>query len=313
MSQPGFSSGPAGEPDWVLAFDVGGTRIKAGLVDWAGRVCDLRSTETPLRAGGIGLSDRLAELARDLCPAGPPAAVGLAFPGLVDVSGELLALPGKHDGFAGRNLTAWLAELFGSGEHLVVNDALAYGVGEALAGAGLGHRRVVVATIGTGVGVCACEDGTPLGSGPLGGGVLGGQIPIASPDSGPTDSNGQRGTIEALCSVGRLAADANRAGYPDIPSLAQAVTAGEAAAGQVLAGYQQDLLAALTAFAQAYGPSAIVVGGGPVGSGWLLAGLAERLTGRLWPGHQVALRPAALGDAAALAGLGLLVGRRAGR
>lgn len=295
----------------MLAFDAGGTRVKAGLVDPAGRVYGHASVDTPVGSGGaVVLGAAFDELAQALCPEGWSGAVGLAFPGLVDVTGELLALPGKHDGFVGRNLLAWLSELFGPGEHLVTNDALAYGVGEALAGAGVGYRRVVVVTIGTGVGVCACEDGVPLGSGPLGGGVLGGQIPIASPDSGPADSNGQRGTIEALCSAGRLAGEANRAGYPDTQSFARAVVAGELPAVRALASYQGDLLVALIALAQAYGPSAIVVGGGPVGDGWLLAGLPERLTGRLWPGHLVVLRPAALGDAAALVGLGLLAGHR---
>jgi len=291
----------------VVAIDVGGTRLKATVVT-DGRVGDVVSRSTAGLHGGeltALLNATVAELARTRLVGG----VGVAVPGIVD-HGRVVSLPGKFDGLVGRDLAADVAAAVDV-PVVVVNDAIAAGVGEAISGAGAGHRRVVVMTIGTGVGTAVVEDGSPLGFGPWGGGLMGGQIPIAPGDAGPVDTSGQRGTIEALCAAERLvdAARANGCGVEDVPNLLARWQAGDSGARSAVSAYRVFLERALAALVQAHTPSVVVVGGGPVStsSDWLLAGMSDAIARRLWWGQECAVVPAALGDAAALVGVAALV------
>ena len=289
----------------VVACDVGGTRLKTAVVD-DGSVGSVATTAT---AGldGPAVVALLLDAVRQAVDGDGLDGVGVAVPGIVD-AGRVLALPGKFDGLVGTDLATLVRRTVGV-PTVVVNDAVAAGIGEAVAGAGAGHGRVVVMTIGTGVGVSVAEDGRPLGSGPWGGGLLGGQIPIGDPDRGPTDTSGRRGTIEAMCAAGRLTDDA--AGFTAVPDLLAAWRRGEAAAVDVVTSYRRSLEQALVALAQAHAPSALIVGGGPVSrdAGWLLDGMTEAVRARLWQGHELVVVPAALGDGAALAGVASLVTR----
>lgn len=232
----------------TLLADLGGTRLKAGLApqdvvavehggDWAGAV-----RAAVQRTG----ADEVA----------------LAVPGIVD-RGRVVALPGKLPGLEGADLEQVLGVRVG----VLLNDALAYGIGEATAGAGAGHDRVVVVTLGTGVGVAVLQDGAPLGRGPFGGGLLGGQLPLGAGTA----------TFESACRAAALERDG-------------------------LQDYRASLVRGLTALCLAHAPDCVVVGGGGARSD-LLDGVQEAVTAGLWPGQSVQVRLGRLGDAAALVGL----------
>jgi len=300
-------------PARVLAFDLGGTRLKAGIVDArAGVVAERRVVETPKQAAAA--LDRVVEVGRDLMQGSSVDAVGLCVPGLVD-AGRIFALPGKLEGIIGLDLGVRLATSF-SAPAEVVNDALAFGLGEAVFGAARGHRRAVVITIGTGIGVGVYEDGRPLGSGPLGGGLLGGQIPVFEDPGGATDTNGRTGTIEARCAASRIvaAARSHGAAADDVPAVFALARAGDAAARAGIEEYRKDLTRALVALAHAHAPSVLVLGGGPMRpDNPVLDGLEAAVRVGLWPGYSVDVVAAACGDDAALLGVATMAaagGRR---
>ncbi len=291
----------------VLTFDLGGTRLKSGIVEGGtGVVTGFEVTESApdvesaLAAVGT-VGDRLRT-------ATTVDAVGLCLPGLLADDGRVLALPGKLAGIEGRNISDWLRQRFGL-TPTVRNDAIAFGVGEARYGAACGHERAVVVTIGTGIGCCVLQHGTPIGSGALGGGLLGGQIPIAPATGGPADTSGRHGTIEALCAAARIVDHVRAAGgsATSVPAVYTAWQAGEEAARRGIAAYQRDLARALVALAHAHTPSVVVLGGGPaLPEAPLLVGLEAQVNAALWPGYSVAVVPAILGDRAALVGLAAL-------
>lgn len=306
------SSAPRPLVGSLLGFDLGGTRLKAAVVDVpAGKIADLVVVESAEDADhALALVDQTGSR---LLGARRCDAVGLAVPGLVEPSGRIVALPGKLAGIVGRNLAGHLRTRFGA-PALVVNDAVAYGVGEARDGAGRGHERVVVVTIGTGVGVSVLEGGKPITAGTLGGGILGGQIPIASgpgvdPPDGPVDTNGKHGTIEALCRARRIRERARAAGgdYDSVREVYAAAAVGEQPALRAIGAYRADLARALVALAHAHAPSMVVVGGGPMAADSpVFDGLAAAVNDALWPGYRVEIAPAVLGDRAALLGLARL-------
>lgn len=292
----------------IAAFDVGGTRMKYALVV-DGRVVQVHAKSTA-GLGGPAAVELLSATVRELAADGGLDGVGVALPGIVD-GGRVVVLPGKFPGLVGIDVAGAVSTVV-TAPVCVVNDAIAAGVGEATAGAGAGHHRVVVMTIGTGIGVAVIEGGRPLGTGPWAGGLMGGHMPIAWPDAGPVDSNGSSGTIEALCMADRLVDAARAAGCdaPDVPTLLARWSGGDASAQAAVASFRRGLEQALVALAHAHTPSVIVVGGGPVStsSEWLLGGMTEAVGQRLWQDQRCAVVPAALGDAAALIGLATLAG-----
>ena len=283
----------------MLAIDLGGTRVKAALV--TDGVPGPVVTRTHA-SGQLGPAlDTVAGIIGLLAPDGVDV-VGLCVPGLVDDTGRVTALPGKLAGIVGADLVGWLLARTG-GRAIVVNDAIAYGVGAA---ADLPGRTVVV-TLGTGVGTAVIENGRPLGAGALGGGLLGGQLPLTG--DGPTDTNGRAGTIEAWCRADRVLAEVRAAGgdADDVPAACAAAATGDEAALAGLASYRRWLARGVSALCLAYAPHTVVIGGGPVRpDGLLLQGLPELVRPLLWPGMRVEVRASEQGDAAALHGLSVL-------
>jgi glucokinase len=298
--------------DRVLAFDVGGTRLKAGIVVANdGRVVASRVEET----GGRGAHEVLATVVRmghDLSAEAERGAVGLCVPGLVAPGGRVLSLPGKLEGMVDRDLEAFLVSEFG-GPAVVVNDAIAYGVGEAAFGAGKGYARVVVMTVGTGVGVAVIQNEIPVTTGPLGGGILGGHIPISERIDGPADSNGRSDTIEALCCAQRLVDYANQSGARagSTRDVYEAWALGRREALRGIELYREHLTRAVVALAHAHAPDAIVIGGGLMTpDSPITRGIEGSVNERLFGNYEVAVRTARLGDSAALCGLARLHNRR---
>ena len=270
----------------ILAVDLGGTRLKSAVLTGG-----VPGAVTAVVHGG----DWLPAL-RTACSAAGATSLALCVPGVVD-GGRVVSLPGKLPGIENADLTA----LLGLPVLLVVNDAIAYGVGAAVACSE--HGRVVVVTLGTGVGCAVVEDGRPLGRGPFGGGLLGGQIVIGA-QSGPIDTSGTRGTFEAHCRADSLVASVP--GATDVASAYALVASGDPAAVQGFSDYRCWLVRGLAALCLAHAPDCVVVGGGAARPA-LLDGLEHDLRAHLWHGQSVVLRLDERGDAAALHGLGLLL------
>lgn len=295
----------------VAAIDLGGTRCKGGVVE----VTDtgpptVASRLEPREVAGLGAEQALEVAAGMVGDLAPVDVVGLSLPGLHD-DGVVVSLPGKFPGMEGLNVETKLRNATGL-EVLVANDAIAAGVGEAVAGAGRGADAVVMVTVGTGIGVSVVRDGQPVGRGRVGGGILGGQVPISAPE-GPTDTAGRQGTIEARCRADRILAEAQAAGCTatTVPEVLDLAVDGDVPALTGLVQWRRWFLRALTALAHAHAPDVVVVGGGPVRDGHpLLDGMADDLRGAAWPGYRPDLRPAALADDAALVGIAHLAAAR---
>ena len=266
----------------LVAVDLGGTRLKAARLDPGHPVpTDVMAIEH--------LDDWRGALQRVLRDLGPVERLAVSVPGVVE-DNKVVTLPGKLPGIEGADLEAMLGIPI-----TLINDALAYGIGEAVHGAGRGHQRAVCVTLGTGVGVAVIEAGRPIGKGPLGGGILGGHLPLAGGD-----------TFEARCRAEALAKAVP--GGRDLLHAYELLRQGDRDAQEGFASFRAALVEGLTALAVAHAPSVVVVGGGAAQPG-LLDGVEDAIAPRLWPGHAVEVRLAELGDAAALAGLGVVANR----
>jgi polyphosphate glucokinase len=137
----------------TLAIDIGGTRLKAGLLDAAGAmVRGPDRTDTPVHATPSAVLKAVLELARPLAPFDR---ISVGFPGVVR-NGQVLTAP-NLDNLAWRQfpLAATLTEELGKPVRLL-NDAEVQGLGVIS-----GHGVECVITLGTGMGFALFQDGYP--------------------------------------------------------------------------------------------------------------------------------------------------------
>jgi len=133
-----------------LGLDIGGTFIKAGLVDETGRIQETRRAPTAVD-DLTGFLSQLTELIREFQNTTAIDAVGIGVPGLrssrthtIETSPNIPCL--KHI-----NLEQLVADLV----HIRVvseNDANAAAYGEFVSGAAAGLRHIAHLTLGTGLG-----------------------------------------------------------------------------------------------------------------------------------------------------------------
>lgn len=150
----------------LLGIDVGGSSIKAGLVDVeAGRLAgELRSRPTPQPSTPAAMMQTIAQLGAELPATGP---VGLAFPSVVK-QGRALTTAHIDRSWLNTDGAALLAQTLGR-PAVFLNDADAAGLAEMKWGAGRDTPgTVIMLTFGTGIGTAPFIDGRLLPNTELG-------------------------------------------------------------------------------------------------------------------------------------------------
>jgi glucokinase len=132
---------------FVLAADLGGTKIAVARVSSRGRLDHEQAAPTPRQGGGAVASALIAMLRR--LPRANVCAVGVAVPGLAYPNGHVWApnIPGWTDW----PLRAQLEKEFGL-PTVVESDRNAFVTGEAWQGAARHVKDVVFLIVGTGIG-----------------------------------------------------------------------------------------------------------------------------------------------------------------
>ena len=331
----GRAAGDAGGAQVVVACDVGGTGIKAGLVDAAGRVTHARTVPTPVVEGdgdatAKAVLGRVAELVDKLAgfsgssgsSGSAPAGIGVVVPGLVDAAAGM-ALYAENLGWRNVPFAAQLAEATG----LAVafdHDVRAAGAAEQQLGAGRGHRDVAFVPIGTGIAAALVLDGRPYAGGGWAGEI--GHIDVGSGLPCPCGAVGCLETIASAAAIARRYTErsgravsgaldvAGRLGSDSGSGPGLRSGAGDPDARVVWNEAVDALAFALAMTAAVAAPELIVIGGGLSGAGdVLLVPLRQKVTARVTPPQrQPELVPAALGDQAGLLGAALLAWRQAG-
>lgn len=145
-----------------IGIDIGGTNLKAGLVDEDGRLLAVKTMKIREVSDPDALTDTLVALTRELAQEGGVpmeeiASVGAGVPGVVDIrTGSIV----YTCNLPLRNIP--LRKLFNRrlGLHLYVeNDANCAALAEYYAGAGQGSKRFVTITLGTGIGAGIIHNG----------------------------------------------------------------------------------------------------------------------------------------------------------
>jgi len=301
----------------VLALDIGGTKLAAGLVAPDGSVLSFVVAPSGAERGPEAMIDDLLALARRAVGESgvgweevPRIGIGCGGP-LDTARGVLLApphLPGWHD----IPIRALVESAFERPATLE-NDATAAAAGEHRFGAGVGTENMVYLTISTGVG---------------GGVVLGGRLYHGSTGNGGELGHvtvdwhgrhcrgcGRRGCLEAYVSgtsIAERAAETMEPGSalaaissPTAEQVAAAAREGDAYATRVWDETVEALGCGLTSIVNLFEPELVVLGGGVTRSGeQLLRPVRElvRASAMQPAGRSAEIVTAALGDRVGVVG-----------
>ena len=319
---------------FYAGIDLGGTNIKAAILDDLGRIVEFHTEPTHAARGPEDAAARMGRAVHTLAGrAGiattDVARVGLGSPGPLDIPAGTIVRAGNLPGWDDFPLRDRVAAHAGC-EVTFANDANAAGYGEYWVGSARGSSSLVLLTLGTGVG----------------GGIIIGDLNVEGAHSHGSECGhiivdpaptarvcpcGQPGHLEAYTSatsLKALAAEALAAGGTG--SLAAAVAAGEvltpvviareAGAGDALAmGVLMEaarwLGIGIVTFMHTIDPEAVVIGGAmtfgreehPVGRAFLER-VREEVCRRTFPvlARRTSIRYASLGgDAGSIGAAGL--------
>jgi len=299
----------------VLACDLGGTRIKIGIVQ-ASQV--LAHAVLPVDSK-LGLARCLptlkAEWLRLLSELSVPAdacqGIAVAFPSLMETTtGRVVLEHGKYPDAPTLNLRQWAADEFGL-PLAIENDARMALIGEWRAGSGRGVDDLVMITLGTGVGTATVIEGRPLRGCHGQAGVLGGHFSVRY--AGRRCTCGNVGCAEAEASTNALssiAAGLLGTGNPlvtvgsplDYATVFRQAALGEQQALKLRDHSLQVWSALAVNLVHAYDPELIILGGGILGSADAIVPVIQQYVARyaITPWGRVRVVAGVLGDQAAL-------------
>lgn len=307
-----------GSTELTVGIDVGGTSIRASVVDAEGQVLD--TTQAPTPQSAQALEDGLDRAVRELAGRHRISAVGLAVAGFITSDRSTVRFA-PHLPWVNAPVGRELSERLGL-PVILEHDANAAVWAEHKFGSAAGGRNVVMVAIGTGIGAALLIDGT-LYRGTHGVAPELGHVQVV-PD-GRACACGKRGCWERYCSgtaIADTAIELLAANPAKSTILAREVSRDPGSlTGRRVAGAAQDgdrvALRAMAEFARwlgigfsfvsdVYDPDLIVIAGGVSSSAPLFLDEAREhyaalITGA---GHRplARIRTTQLGEAAAMIG-----------
>jgi len=305
-------------PQRVIAVDVGGSKIAAGLVDVAtGAVSDRRHAPTAASRGGkavladvVRLVTELSRIAGKDAAAAGDTAIGIAVAELVDLRGRIQSE--QTIAWSGVDLVEAVSTA--GGPVVVSSDVRAGALAEARLGAGASTDPFVYVSVGSGISSTLVIEGRPYA------GARGNAIVAASgafTHDCPACAEAVRVVPEDVASghgmvvrFGQMSPGTIVEGVADI---AAAAAAGDVEASTVLRQGGHMLGVIVARLVDLLDPEAVVIGGGlGLGLGFDDAGeprvyheaFMSAVRSHIWAenGRQVPIVPAALGVDAVLIG-----------
>lgn len=301
--------------DLVFATDLGGTHLRAALVDKAGQIHKQFKRQTPKDDSPEAIVSALAAVANEwrAGDGGPIIAASVMVPGAVNAAQSVVLQAPNLPSLLNFEFKAVLQERLGW-PVVLENDANAAAIGEMWLGAARGCRDVVSVTLGTGVGGGVVLDGKLWRGAHGSAGEIG--HTTVDPFGGLKCKCGNTGCLELFASATAIARMAGEglSRFPDSTLRAGEITAekvyaaGSAGDELALAVFQRAgrfLGVGLANLMSLIDPEMIVISGGVV-NGWDLfqASMYQEVAERAFraTAQQVKIARAQCGDNAGLLG-----------
>ncbi len=313
---------------YAIGIDLGGTNIKAALVERNAGVVVVKRTPTEAERGVDHVLERIVAIAREMIEEAPGkhvVGIGIGAPGTVNWERTSIRYPPNIPGWVEVNLRDALQQRLREDLHVIVeNDANAAALGSAHYGAGRPYDAFIMVTLGTGVGGAIIYQNT-IFRGTTGGAGEIGHMTIDY--DGPVARSGVAGAIEAYLGQRFLSRHARYRllNYPESPlhqeagpdmidltpeMLSQAAEQGDEAAREVLAWAGHKLGCVLGSAINLLDIRTVIVGGGVSAAGDLILEPARKAVGHyIKPGLRegVVILQETLGNEVGMLGAAYLV------
>lgn len=287
---------------FAVGVDIGGTAIKAGLVEIeSGRILDRHTVPFPKGEGSAAVWDRAEACIQQLLRFRQPArkalgAIGVAIPGSLDPSRTHVIHAYNLD-FHSAEVRRPLEERFPGISLQILNDGDAAALAEHRFGALKGTKTAALVTLGTGVGGGLILNGKLFGGG-LGNGVEIGHMTLNW--AGPSHHCGNSGCVEMYCAASALAPESSSMSPRDA---IDRIRSGDPKMSDILDRYTDALSGALASIVNLLDPEAIALGGGASNAGEaLLIPLREKVYRKAFFETECRIVQAAMGNEAGIVG-----------
>lgn len=265
---------------YFVGIDIGGTNVKAGVVDDTGRILTFKQIATQVSRGGEDAAERIGMMFREMLEdvglmPGEISGLGVGCPGPMDIPAGKLLIP--------MNLKGWenfpVRDRVAHHCHFPVtfnNDANAAAYGEFWVGGGREFSSMILLTLGTGVGGGIIIDHLSIDGEHSHGGELGHILIDYHPDARQC-ARGYRGHLEAYASATSVvkrtqeALDAGRTSSltgrmeagEKLTSLmlSQEAEAGDELSLEIIRETAMFLAVGITTLCHTVDPAAVIIGG----------------------------------------------------
>lgn len=268
---------------YYIGIDLGGTNIKAGVVNEKFEIIAKASTKTLCPRPAKDICDDMAKVSIEACKLAGISVddvewIGVGTPGIADNINGTIPYSNNldfHDVPVRKYIQAHINKPV-----YVANDANAAAYGEFVAGAAKGAKNAVCITLGTGVGAGIIVDGKILTGSNLAGAELGHMVIEVD---GPQCTCGRKGCFEVFSSATGLIRMTKEAAEADSSSILNkylaedgkfsarhafmAMRDGDKAGAEVVEKYCKYLAAGITNTINIFQPDILCIGGGVCNEG----------------------------------------------
>ncbi|WHY85697.1 ROK family protein [Neobacillus novalis] len=293
----------------AVGVDLGGTNIRVALINELGQILKECNRKTEADRDRDYIIQNMITMIKTVKEDRQIQGIGIGSPGPINqVKGLILDPPNLktlHQCSIVEMIQSEIKEI----PIYLENDANVAALAEARAGAGFGKKSVIYITVSTGIGAGIVIDGKLFVGEQGNAGEIGNMI---IRESGPTVSNLNTGSLEALASGTAIAREGkNRLGiHGGAKEVFQLAMDGDEVAINIVDEVISYLSIGIANLMHTFNPSIFVLGGGVMQSGsWLLPQLREKTADLLFPSmkNHLIIEPPMLDKKAGVIGAGFLV------
>ncbi|MEO6459133.1 MAG: ROK family protein [Bdellovibrionota bacterium] len=297
---------------YAIGVDLGGTNMRAALVDEHGKIHAQARTKTPVEEGPEATAQAMGLLVREVMGSETVLGVGIGSPGPLSRSEKMIYQSANLPGFDRFPLGKRIEELTGKNVFLD-NDAKCATYGEAVFGRAKGRKNFILMTFGTGIGGGIVVDGKMI-YGKSDGACEVGHLTLHA--EGKLCKCGNRGCFEQYASATAFKARGFEKSGQELggKEIFEAFDRGQKWAAELIREFTIDLAIGTASLVNIFDPELVVFGGGlfTLGGGPLCAWVQEAIKDRCFKSSQKGLEIAASslgGDAGVLGAASLVFGR----
>ena len=288
-----------------IAVDLGGTNIRAALVQEDGKILEVKKDRTEANLGKEHVMEKMENLISSLKDYENAEGIGLGIPGPTDTVNGKIIISNNLPDLVGYPIADRIRNHFNK-PTFMANDVKVAGIAEALLGEGKGKNNLYYLTISTGVAGAMILDGKVLSGFHGHGGEIGNAIidPSREPINGLNP-----GAAESWVSGPAIVREANKACNQQFKHAGQVFEAAKTDpnANAVIENFKNDLAILLANVCFVCDPEMILIQGGVMKSGEsFLNDVQERMRNLLFPGMRETTLANATIDEPGLVGAAML-------